>query len=174
MRLHSTTMGMMVCISLSGAPLLQGCASTERLAAIPYQVELIADDDVNPDLKGRPSPIAVRIYELRADAAFESSDFFNLQGNFEKEFGGDLIFTERVIVRPGERKQLGRIGSIDARRIGIVAEYRDLEKNRWRRSIPLPPPKQLNLYKFWQTSPDQLKVRAAIRNGGIELLPVSR
>ena len=174
MQLHSTNMNMIACVLLSGAPLLQGCASAERLAAIPYQVELVADNNVNPDLKGRPSSIEVIIYELRGDSTFESSNFFELENNQEKTLGRDLIFTDRIIIRPGEKRQFSRSGSIDARNIGIVAEYRNLESNHWRRSIPLPPPKQLNLYKFWQTSPDQMKVRVTVRNGGIELLPVSR
>ena len=39
---------------------------------------LSAASDVNPDATGRPSPIVVRVYQLRADAAFAAADFFAL------------------------------------------------------------------------------------------------
>ncbi|WP_201800021.1 type VI secretion system lipoprotein TssJ [Andreprevotia sp. IGB-42] len=161
-------------VLLLAALIVQGCASTERAAAVPYQVELIAESNVNPDLKNRPSPIVVRVFELRADATFEASSFFSLQDKPEMTLGQELIAVERTILRPGESRTISRTGNLDARSIGIVAEYRALEVNRWRKVIPLPPPKQLNLYKFWQTSPDQLKVRVAIKNGGIEILPAAK
>lgn len=164
----------LVCFALCIPLVLLGCASTERAAAIPYQVELLADANVNPDIKNRPSPIVIRVFELRADAAFEASSFFSLQDKPEQVLGQEMIATDRIIMRPGEKKLFNRPGSVDARSIGLIAEYRDLEANRWRKVIPLPPPKQLNLYKFWQTSPDQLKVRVAIKNGGIDLLPVAK
>lgn len=116
----------------------------------------------------------VKVFELRATAAFESTDFFRLQDKPDAALGQELIAVEQVILRPGEVKYITRPGNLDARAIGILAEYRVLESNRWRQVIPLPQPKELNLYKFWQATPDQLRVRVAIKDGGIDLLPVAK
>jgi type VI secretion system protein VasD len=170
LRLHRMAANAVASAILLETMLLLGCASTGRDAATPYQIEFLADSNVNPDLKNRPSPIVVRVFELRADANFEASSFFSLQDNSEQTLGQELITVDRIIIRPGEKKEISRPGNIDARRIGLIAEYRDLEANRWRKVIALPPPRHLNLYKFWQTSPDQWKVQVAVRNGGLELL----
>ncbi|WP_148715787.1 type VI secretion system lipoprotein TssJ [Chitinolyticbacter meiyuanensis] len=162
----------LACFSL--AFLLSGCASTARSAAIPYQVDIAAAKNVNPDARRRPSPIVVKVFELRAAAAFESSDFFSLQEKPESALGAELIAVERVILRPGETKSIARPGNLDARAIGIVAEYRALESSHWRQVVELPQPKQLNLYKFWQTSPDRMIARINIKDGGIELLPAAK
>jgi type VI secretion system protein VasD len=172
LHLHRVTRNAVVCVILLETALIQGCASTERAVAIPYQIELLADANVNPDLKNRPSPIVVRIFELRGDSSFEESSFFSLKDNSEQTLGHDLISSDRIVIRPGDKQQINRSGSPDARSIGIIAEYRDLESNHWRKVITLPPPRQLNPYKFWQTSPDQLKARIAVKNGGIELLRI--
>ncbi|CAM8759499.1 hypothetical protein NCM_00359 [Burkholderia pseudomallei] len=36
-------------------------------------------------------------------------------------------------------------------------------------TVPLPRAKQLNLYRFWQTSPGEMKLQVAVKNGGIGL-----
>ena len=55
-------------VGCGGPPLLRGAIN--------------ADPSVNPDRGGRPSPIVVRVYELKSVAAFNSADFFSL---FDKE-----------------------------------------------------------------------------------------
>ena len=55
----------------------------------------------------------------------------------------------------------------------MIAGYRKLENARWRLVLPLKEPKQTNLYKVWQFSPSEQKVRIVIRKTGIELLPTT-
>ncbi len=125
--------------------LLGGCAAGPRnLEPVPFRLVLSADNDINPDMHGRATPVVVRVYELRTASNFESVDFFSL---FEKEqavLGADLIQREEVVLRPTETRQISRRAHPEARVIGIVAAYRDLERATWRTVVHLPPPTEVS------------------------------
>lgn len=149
--------------------LVTGCAATEHAAAIPYSITFNVAGDVNPDASRRPTPIVLKVYQLKTSSAFDGADFFSLQSKPDSVLGSELLGVDRVILRPGESRTLHYSGSADAHAIGVVAEYRQIEQSRWKLTIPLPPPKQLNFYRFWQTSPSELKVTVAVNNGGVAL-----
>ena len=108
----------------SGPPLLKG--------------SLKADAAVNPDVRGRPSPVVVRVYELKSVAAFNGADFFSL---FEKEaeaLSGELVGREEYQLSPGESRPYQRQLQPETKFIGVVAAFRDLEGSRWRQTAPVP------------------------------------
>ena len=111
-----------------------GCGSS-----LPFlQGSIKADPTTNPDLRGRPSPIVVRVYELKSLAAFDSADFFSL---FEKEsetLGSDLVGREEYDLRPAETRPYRQRLQPDTKFIGVVAAFRDLENSRWRQAAPVP------------------------------------
>ncbi len=116
-------------IALTGA-----CGSSPPL----LEGAIKADPATNPDLRGRPSPIVVRVYELKSLAAFSSADFFSL---FEKEaetLGSDLVGREEYDLRPAETRPYRRQLQPDTKFIGVVAAFRDLENSRWRQAAPVP------------------------------------
>ncbi|RQS77034.1 type VI secretion system lipoprotein TssJ [Burkholderia sp. Bp8963] len=147
--------------------LFPGCGATEKTVAVPYAITVAVASDVNPDRNQKPSPIVLKVFQLKTASPFESADFFSLQDKPENVLGADLLGVDRIILRPGDARTLHYPGNVEAGALGIVAEYRVLEKNRWRVTVPLPRAKQLNLYKFWQMSPGELKVSIAVRNGGL-------
>ncbi|MEE4461940.1 type VI secretion system lipoprotein TssJ [Azotobacter chroococcum] len=155
--------------------LLSGCSSTAppMASAIPYQVKLNAGVNINPDILGRPSPIVVRVFELRSGGAFESNDFFSLQNRPELALGRELIGMEQVTLYPGEVKYVAGAGSPDARNIGILAEYRELDAKRWRLLIGLPLPRQSKSWFFWRSPPDRLSLSVDIKNDCVYFLPVA-
>lgn len=132
-------------LSLMLIALVGGCAAGPRnIEPVPFHLLLSADNDINPDGRGRPTPVVVRVYELRNASNFESADFFSL---FEKEqavLGSDLIQREELILRPTEGRQISRRAHPDARAIGIVAAYRNLERSTWRTVVYLPPPTEVS------------------------------
>lgn len=127
-----------VSVVLGCALLLAGCGATERSVAVPYSITLDVAPDVNPDLNRKPSPIVLKVFQLKTASAFESADFFSLQDKPQSVLGADLLGVDRIILRPGDARTLHYRGNVDAGAIGIVAEYRVLEKNRWRMTVPLP------------------------------------
>jgi type VI secretion system protein VasD len=153
---------------LIGATLLGGCSSTARQVPIPYAIAFSADAQVNPDSSGRPSPIQVTMYELKSPGTFESRDYFSLQADAQAALGKDLLNTDQVILKPGQTQVVQRPGNPEARAIGIVAGYRDLEHSRWRLVVPLPEPQNTNIYKVWQFSPNAENVHVAVGRKGLE------
>jgi type VI secretion system protein VasD len=157
------------CLTSACLLLIAGCAATEHAAAVPYSITFDVAGDVNQDASRRATPIVLKVFQLKTSSAFDSADFFSLQSKPDGVLGNELLSVDRIIVRPGESRTLHYSGSVDAHAIGVVAEYRRIEQSRWKLTIPLPPAKQLNFYRFWQTSPAELKVTVAVNNGGVAL-----
>src|SRR6185436_10305384 len=61
---------------------------------------LVASADTNPDRSGRPSPIVVRVYQLKTDAAFSGADFFALYDDDQKVLGAELITRDEYVLNP--------------------------------------------------------------------------
>jgi type VI secretion system protein VasD len=110
--------------------LLSGCSSVSTIEAT-----MQADMSLNPDLNGRPSPLVVRLYELKSLSVFNNADFFNL---FEQDvalLGDELQMRDEFAFQPGETKTLQRDLRPDTRFLAIIGAYRDIENARWRNSI---------------------------------------
>ncbi len=126
---------------------LAGCGSLNPLSrapevaptAVPAAVfEVVADMDINPDREGIPKPVLLRIYELRASAAFDRAGFFDLQDKDDGQLGSDFVRREEFLVAPGQRQVIERKGNPDVRAFGLFAAYRDLERSTWRASAVAP------------------------------------
>jgi type VI secretion system protein VasD len=94
--------------------------------------------DVNPDSSGRPSPIVVRIYQLKAEAAFKATDFFTLYDDEEKALGPELISRDEYVLAPKETKTIDVALSPDTRFVGAIAAFRDYRNAEWRVLVPAP------------------------------------
>jgi type VI secretion system protein VasD len=106
--------------------------------AVPAAVfEVVADMDINPDREGIPKPVLLRIYELRASAAFDRAGFFDLQDKDDGQLGSDFVRREEFLIAPGQRQVIERKGNPDVRAFGLFAAYRDLGST-WRASAAAP------------------------------------
>ena len=146
-----------------------GCASTQKSMLIPYDVYLDVEAEVNPNLQGHPSPILIGLYELGSDSQFLDLDFPAVQDRARVSLGEDLISLDQIILRPGEQRVIRRAGNAAARHLGVVAGYRELGRQPWRLSIPLPGTKSTNLYKFWQISPRRMSIRIEVGRQGLAI-----
>lgn len=95
-----------------------GCGSDEPAAAPPpppptrIEGRLAAAADVNPDIDRNPSPILVRLYELKAETAFSNADFFQLHDDDTAVLGADLVAKSEHILVPGETVKFSRDGQV--------------------------------------------------------------
>jgi type VI secretion system protein VasD len=101
-----------------------------------------AEPSVNPDRGGRPSPIVVRVYELKGIAAFNNADFFSLFDKEQEALSGELVGREEYQMQPGETRQYSRQLQPDTKFIGVVGAFRDLDQSRWRQTAPVPTTKK--------------------------------
>jgi type VI secretion system protein VasD len=120
---------------------LTACASGPPKPAV-AKAQLSASADVNPDSSGRPSPVVVRVFQLRGDAEFTGAGFFALYDKEKETLGASLISREEYVLQPGEQKMLELPLSREASFIGAIAAYRDIQTARWR-AITVKPEKTL-------------------------------
>ena len=126
-------------IILSHVVFTTGCGK-KAVAPPPtlINVEIIASAQVNPDGSGRPSPIVVRLYELKSLAAFNEADFNSLYSDDEAKLGGDLVKREQFTIRPGGQKIYSHATIAETQYLGAIAAYRDIDRAVWRAAVPVP------------------------------------
>lgn len=120
--------------------LMAGCSSLSPYSQISkLNLKLTASDQLNPDLNGRPSPIVVRLFELKHPVLFESADFFSLYERAKETLAPDMVASEEMELRPGETVELRLSVEEGSRYVGVLAAYRDLSDTQWRYTLQVPP-----------------------------------
>ncbi len=113
---------------------LAGCAEIPFIKPDPTLVEakIVASPQANPDSRKRPSPVVVRVYELKGRAQFDAADFISLFERDKDVLGSDLIARDEFVLKPGETKDLNRQPQAEAKFLAVLVGFRDLEKARSR------------------------------------------
>lgn len=125
-----------VLLGLLAVSIAAGCASAPPKPA-EAKMQIVATADVNPDGKGRPSPIVVRIYQLKTEAEFAKADFFAIYDREKEILGPSLITREEYTLSPGDTQDLKFEVNREARFLGVLAAYRDPAAH-WRAMSPAP------------------------------------
>jgi type VI secretion system protein VasD len=114
----------------------------------PVQVHMVVSELANPDLNERPSPIVIRIYELKSLGKFEEGDFYKLFENYDSLLGPELIASEQYHLKPGEVNIVKRTLSADTRYIAVSAAFRDINRAIWKDTVQLTDDKTSDLLVF--------------------------
>lgn len=128
--------GLLLASGLLAAAVLPGCSMFSRGPAM-LTTTVVASAQVNPDIHKRPSPVVVRVFELKASTLFEQADFVSLFEKDQAVLGGDLVSREEFVLRPGESKPITKPLSPDTKFVGVMAAFRELERARWRAVVPV-------------------------------------
>jgi type VI secretion system protein VasD len=106
----------------------------------PAQIRLTlqAAKDVNPDANNQPSPVVVRVFQLKVSDAFNSAEFFALYDDDQKLLAQDLIKREEFLVRPGDNVTVPIEVAGEAKFIGVTAAFRDYRQSQWRVVVASP------------------------------------
>ncbi|WP_339490381.1 type VI secretion system lipoprotein TssJ [Pseudomonas sp. EL_65y_Pfl2_R95] len=117
---------------------LTGCSTLSPYSSYTkLELNLSGSNELNPDIRNRPSPIVVRLMELKHPVAFENADFFSLYERPKEALSPDLVALEELELRPGETRQLKLTVNQGSRYVGVLAAYRDLPETKWQFIIPL-------------------------------------
>lgn len=100
--------------------------------------QVIVSPGVNPDASNRPSPIVLRIYELKALGKFKAADFFGLMSDDAAMLGKDLLHREELHLAPGVKQPYHRKVPPETEHIGIIAAYRNINEAVWKVMAPVP------------------------------------
>lgn len=150
------------------ALLLAGCLSSPPAQELKkYNLSIGATSRAN-----NSAPLKVRVLLLRSDAEFMSADFYSLQNSAQETLGTALVNSDEFFLTPQQlTKHLTNQTYSDARFIGIVAEYQDLNGKKWRLSLPLSAQQQeTEFYKFWKWFDDEKQAHIFIDEKGIHVL----
>ena len=121
---------------LPAPPALTIAAGAKASTRAPMTIAAAAD--VNPDVNGRPSPIVVRIYQLRTNTEFGKAEFFALFDDEEKILGPELISRDEFMVAPGEKRTIDISLSGETRFVAALAAFRDIRNAQWRGILESP------------------------------------
>jgi type VI secretion system protein VasD len=122
------------------ALLLAGCLALAACKSAPpkpkvLKLNVAVSTDANPDGQNRPSPIVIRVYQLKDDAAFKDADYFALYDKEQATLAASLISRQEFEVAPGGQQLLDYQLSPDARFVGVTAGYRNIRDASWRAEI---------------------------------------
>ena len=101
--------------------------------------------NLNPSVSQRPSPLLVRLYELRTSTAFGKADFTSLHQSDVATLGTELVVRDEFMLMPGESRTYQRTLAPDTRFIGVFGVYRDIERAVWRASAAVQPGRKQNV-----------------------------
>jgi type VI secretion system protein VasD len=120
-------------MAMSLSTLLAGC-TTPRI-----DLAMAIQPNVNPDHTGRPSPVAVKVFELSADLSFKQSEFWSLFDKPVEVLGSDLVAVDEMVLSPSEARKVTYAPSRDTRFLGIIAGFRQIDRANWRVVSPIDP-----------------------------------
>jgi type VI secretion system protein VasD len=124
---------------LAAVAVVAGCAGSSPPKPTRIEGTIAASAGLNPSVNQRPSPLLVRIYELRSPTAFNQADFMSLYQSDQATLAADLVVREEIMLQPGESRPFSRQLSPDTRFIGVVGAYRNLERATWRAVVAVKP-----------------------------------
>jgi len=115
--------------------LVSGCMSVNSLIkgdkqAIDLEVQVNASASINPDLKGRASPVEIRLFQLSSITEFDQSDFFDLYRS--APLSSSLLDTRIFIIKPGQNVHMEVELNKETQYIAVIAAYRDIDNAIWR------------------------------------------
>ncbi len=124
--------------------LLGGCSSPVVTAFTGPKITSLkgtvaAGADLNPSINQRPSPLLVRLYELRAATAFNKADFVALYQSEQATLAAEMVAREEWVLQPGENRPWQRQLNEQTRFVAVFAAFRDVERAVWRAIAPVEP-----------------------------------
>lgn len=98
------------------------------------------DADINPDDKKRPSPLFLRMYELKATKQFEKANFIDLFERDSEVLGADLVAKQTLKrLKPGDERTDKLVLKPETRYVGLFAEFLQYKDAKFKLIIPISP-----------------------------------
>ena len=99
-----------------------------------------AEADINPDDKTRPSPLFLRMYELKSTKQFERANFIDLFERDNEILGADLVAKQTLKrLTPGEERSDSFVLKPGTRFVGLFAEFLQYKDAKFKIIIQIAP-----------------------------------
>jgi type VI secretion system protein VasD len=98
----------------------------------------IADADINPDDRKRPSPVFLRMYELKSTKQFEKSNFIDLYERDAETLGADMVAKQTLKrLKPGEERKDKFVLKPETRYVGLFGEFLQYKDAKFKVIVPI-------------------------------------
>lgn len=127
-------------LALSCCVALCACGSStpEVLHQQPIPVSLSAVNNVNPNPDGQAAPIVTRVYQLSSKDRFMVADPMQLIQHDTQTLGDDQVGRDEFVLMPGANNHFTLPANDKVHFVGIVAAYRAIDKDEWRKLVVVP------------------------------------
>lgn len=113
--------------------LMTGCGRSSDMTT-----SIIATPHINPDNIQVSKPVVVTIYQLTQPIPFKTLSYSQLTQQYTTALGPNLVDYTTVELRPKETKKQAIKIYRSTKTIGIVAQFHQMNKSKWRSVIGLP------------------------------------
>ncbi|TVZ38908.1 type VI secretion system protein VasD [Alteromonadaceae bacterium 2753L.S.0a.02] len=97
-----------------------------------------ADSDINPDESGKPSPIFVRLYELKTTKLIEKNDFIAIYERDSEVLGSDLIAKQELKrLAPGDQREERFVLNPETQYVALYAEFFEYKTAKYKVVFPV-------------------------------------
>jgi len=133
------------------------------------RIEFSVDADVNPDDDNVPSPLIIRMYELKSPNMFNKANFIDIYEKGAELLGADLIAQQQLKpIQPGENRKISFVLNKETGYVGFFAEFLQYENAEYKVIVPIA---QTNVFSSAATiklSGNQLvKLKRAVDEKGV-------
>lgn len=98
----------------------------------------LAEADVNPDDNKTPSPLFVRLYELKSPNMFNKANFIDIFERDAEVLGADMVSKQRLRhIRPGETRKTEFVLGKETKYVGLYAEFLQYKNAKYKIVIPV-------------------------------------
>ena len=96
------------------------------------------ESDINPDETNKPSPLFIRMYELKSDTLFNKANFIDLYEQDEKILGADLVRKQELKrFAPGEDREEKFVADENTQYIALFAEFFQFKDSQYKIIFPV-------------------------------------
>ncbi|WP_249173256.1 type VI secretion system lipoprotein TssJ [Burkholderia dolosa] len=130
-RFAISTVASVLLLSACGARQSVSDASSSAYHAVFFKqvkvlnVDLSAREALNPDDAGRPTSVAVRVYQLKDRKMFDGASYDDLLKNDRTVLAQDLLASIGSVLNPGASASLTQPMQAGTKYVAIVAFYRN-------------------------------------------------
>jgi len=103
-------------------------------------IEFKVSADINPDDNSRPSPLFIRMYEMKAKKMIKKADFIDLYERDKEVLGADMLAVQKLKrLIPGEDREDNFVLSKNTLYVALYAEFLQYKNAKFKLIIPVVP-----------------------------------
>jgi type VI secretion system protein VasD len=103
------------------------------------EMTLAAGNQLNPNAQRRPSPVVVRVFDLKTPAGFDAATYEGLFERDRETLAADLVARDEFTLNAGEGKRIERKLAPETKVIAVAVAFRELERAAWRTTVAVKP-----------------------------------